>query len=193
MSMSLPLVLAAACASVAFAWLPTARAGHVVDANIVTALDASDSVMRYEEWIALDGMIRAISHPAFIAAVRAGRHRRVGFAVFAWSSHGDLRVVVPWAELGSAADAERIARALAKAPRHGNRAFGGDEDRAEAVPSPDRMTDLSAALRHGLDLLAAAPHPAERSVLNICGNGVDNVGEGPERAKDLEPGRKLTR
>jgi hypothetical protein len=46
MSMSLPLVLAAACASVALAWLPTARTGHVVDANIVTALDASDSVMR---------------------------------------------------------------------------------------------------------------------------------------------------
>jgi hypothetical protein len=168
--MSLPLTLAAVCAGVALAWLPAARAEHAVDANIITGLDASDSIMRHEEWIELDGMIRAVSHPTFLAAVRAGRHRRVGFAAFAWSSHGDLRVVVPWAELGSAADAERVARALAKAPRRGHATFGGDQGRAgaEAPSSPDRMTDVSAALRHGLDLLAAAPHKAERSVLNIC-------------------------
>jgi Protein of unknown function (DUF1194) len=183
------LTLAAACAAVALAWPPAARAGHAVDANLVTALDISDSIMRHEEWIELDGMRRAVSHPAFLAAVRAGRHRRVGFA---WSSHGDLRVVVPWAVLGSAADVERVARALAKVPRRGDAAFGGDQDRSEAAPPPDRMTNISEALRHGLDMLAAAPHKAERPVLNICGNGVDNVGEGPERARDLALGAGVT-
>lgn len=192
--MLLPLTLVAACvAAVALAWPPVAaRADHAVDANLVTALDASDSVMRHEEWILLDGMARAISHPAFLAAVRAGRHRRVGFAAFAWSSHGDLRPVVPWAVLGSEADVERIARTLAKAPRRGDESFGGDHDRSEAPPSPERMTDISEAVRHGVGLLAAAPHGSERPVLNVCGNGSDNVGEGPERARDLAVGAGVT-
>ena len=190
--MSLLLTLAAACAAVALVWPPAARAGYAVDANLVTALDISDSIMRHEEWIELDGMRRAVSHPAFLAAVRAGRHRRVGFAAFAWSSHGDLRVVVPWAVLGSAADVERVARALAQVPRRGDAVFGGDQDRSEAAPSPDRMTDISEALRHGLNLLAAAPHKAERPVLNICGNGVDNVGEDPARPRDLALGAGVT-
>ena len=190
--MLLPLLLAAACVSVAMVWLPPAHAEHTVDVNIVTALDTSDSIMRYEEWIELDGMIRAVSHPAFLAAVLAGRHRRVGFTAFTWSSHGDLRVVVPWVELGSAADMERVAYALANVSRRGDVAFGGDQDSSEAPPSPDRMTDVSAALRYGLDLLAAAPHKAGRSVLNICGNGFDNVGEGPEEAKGLALGAGVT-
>jgi Protein of unknown function (DUF1194) len=190
--MAQPLRFAAACAAAVLAWLPAARAEHAVDANLVTALDASDSMMRHEEWVLLDGMARAVVHPAFLAAVRAGRHRRVGFAAFAWSSHRDLRVVVPWAVLGSQADAERIAHALARAPRRGDTAFGGDQDRSEAQPSPDRMTDVSEALRYGLDLLAAAPHGAARPVLNVCGNGVDNVGEGPERARGLALGAGVT-
>jgi hypothetical protein len=190
--MARSLGFAAACAAAALAWLPAARADHAVDANLVTALDASDSMMRHEEWVLLDGMARAIAHPALLAAVRAGRHRRVGFAAFAWSSHGDLRVVVPWTILGSQADAERIAQVLARAPRRGDAAFGGDLDRSEAPPSPDRTTDVSEALRYGLDLLAAAPHRTGRPILNVCGNGVDNVGEGPEKARDLALGAGAT-
>jgi hypothetical protein len=142
--------------------------------------------------VLLDGMARAVAHPAFLKAVRAGRHRRVGFAAFAWSSHGALRVVVPWAVLGSKADVERVARALAKVPRRGDEVFGGDQDRSEAPPSPDRMTDVSEAMRHGLGMLAAAPHRTGRPVLNVYGNGVDNVGEGPERARDLALGVGVT-
>jgi hypothetical protein len=58
-------------------------------------------------------MLRAISHPAFLAAVQSGRHRQVGFTAFTWSSHGELRVVVPWVVLGSAADMAFVALALA--------------------------------------------------------------------------------
>ena len=47
--MSLPRTFAAACAGVALAWLAAARAEHAVDVNIVTALDASDSILRHEE------------------------------------------------------------------------------------------------------------------------------------------------
>ena len=183
--MAQPVWFAAAWAALAIAWPLAPCAEHLVDVNIVTALDASDSIMRHEEWIEIDGMLRAVKHPDFLEAVQAGPCRQIGFAAFTWSSHGDLRVVVPWTVLGSAADAEHVAQALAKLPRHGSETYGGDQDPPEGTPALDRMTDVSGALRYGLDLLAAAPHRARRSVLNIVGNGVDNVGEGPERARDL--------
>jgi len=59
--MAQPLRFAAACAAAVLAWLPAARAEHAVDANLVTALDASDSMMRHEEWVFLDGMARAVA------------------------------------------------------------------------------------------------------------------------------------
>jgi hypothetical protein len=152
----------------------------LTDANIVTALDISDSMMRHEEWIELDGLIRAVAHPALIAAIGAGRHGRVGFAAFSWASDGDFQVVVPWTALGSSRDAERIANMLGKMPRR-----GADNDSDAHARSPDRMTDISAAIRFGLELLAAAPFRTDRLVINVCGNGIDNVGEEPERAREL--------
>lgn len=187
-----PLALAAAWLAAALACLPAARAEHAVDANLVTALDLSDSIMRHEEWIELDGIRRAVSHPDFLAAILAGRHRRIGFAAFTWSSHGDLREVVPWAVLGSAADIERVALALAKISRRGGAALGGGRGRLEAPAPADRLTDVSEAIRHGLRLLATPPHQGSRSVLNILGNGPDNVGEGPEQARDLALGAGVT-
>jgi hypothetical protein len=43
------------------------------------------------------------------------------------------------------------------------------------------LTDLSRAIENGGALLKAAPFPSDRSVLNLVGNGEDNVGEGPKR------------
>ena len=74
------------------------------DANLITALDVSDSIMRHEEWIEFDGIARAVVHPDFLAAVLAGRHGRIGFAVYTWSSGGSYRVVVPWTVIGSIED-----------------------------------------------------------------------------------------
>jgi hypothetical protein len=176
----LPLLALAVAGAVALS-PNAARADHAVDVNVVSALDASDSMMRHEEWIELDGMARAVSDSAFLAAVQAGVHHRIGFAAFTWSNHGDLRVVVPWSVLGSPADAERIADRLRQVPRYDDRA--ADTRQGDAAGPPDRLTDLSAAIRFGLDLLEAAPHRARRLVLNVSGNGVDNSGEGPQAAR----------
>jgi Protein of unknown function (DUF1194) len=176
----LPLLALAVAGAVALS-PNSARADHAVDVNVVTALDASDSMMRHEEWIEFDGMARAVSDAAFLAAVQAGLHHRIGFAAFTWSSHGDLQVVVPWTVLGSPADAERVADSLRRVPRYDDRAADIRQD--DTAGSPDRLTDLSAAIRFGLDLLEAAPHHAQRLVLNVSGNGVANSGENPRAAR----------
>jgi hypothetical protein len=184
MTMRLPNTVLAIGTSILLGWLSMAHAEHPVDANIVTALDLSPSIMRHEEWIELDGMQRAVAHPAFLAAIGAGEHRRIGFAAFTWSSHGELRVIVPWVVLGSAADLQPVVDALAQVPRRGDTAFGGDQEPPSAPLAPERLTDISEALSFAHGLFAAAPHRTERSILNICGNGIDNVGEGPETARD---------
>lgn len=157
-------------------WPLPAAAEHPLDVNLATALDVSDSMMRHEEWVLLEGLGRALTHPAFLAAALAGPHGRVGFSAFLWADEADARVVVPWSVIGSAADAARVAAILRAIPR---RWVGSD-----GPPGPERLTDISGALRFGQRLLATAPHPSELAVFNLCGNGVDNVGEAPDRARD---------
>src|SRR5262249_61537855 len=53
-----------------------------------------------------------------------------------------------------------------------------------APPLSPHMTDLSGAIDHAAILLLTAPFIARRSVVNVIGNGWDNVGEGPLRARD---------
>jgi len=155
------------------------------DANLVTALDASASIMRHEAWIEFDGIARAVVAPAFVEAILRGRHGRIGFAVFTWSSGHHFRVVVPWTIIDSQAAAEGVALALQSLPRPspgggGDYRQAGADDRALA---PERRTDLSAAIDFGVDQLHLTGLRATRHVLNIVGNGVDNVGLPPVRAR----------
>jgi hypothetical protein len=66
-------------------------------------------------------------------------------------------------------------------------AGGGDHDgssaAADLLPRPDGRTDISSAIAFGAALIASAPHRTSRRVLNIVGNGVDNVGAPPAHAR----------
>ena len=154
------------------------------DANIVTALDVSDSVMRHDEWLQFQGLAKAITHPTFLRAVASGRHRRVGVAVFAWSSADAFALIVPWKAIGSGADAMQVAALLESYSRRGRWGWPGTDNGSNADPTaPDRRTDVSAAI----DFAAALAHQrpfAGQAVINIAANGIDNVGAGPATARD---------
>jgi hypothetical protein len=47
-----------------------------------------------------------------------------------------------------------------------------------------RLTDLLQALEHASQLLRTAPFVTEHSIVNIIGNGTDNVGEDAQFARD---------
>jgi hypothetical protein len=152
------------------------------DMNVVTALDVSDSIMRHEEWLEFDGMANALESRAFLAALAAGRHRRIGFAMFAWSSAGWYRLIVPWTSIASEREAMRVADLVRSArSRHG---FNLRMDDAAAASSLAGRTDVSAAIDLASSLARDAPLAAGRTVINICGNGQDNVGEPPDAARD---------
>jgi hypothetical protein len=157
---------------------PAAVAGEILtDANIVTGLDISESVGSADMRRQLEGMALAIRSPEVLAAIRRGTAGRIGFAVFAW--HQRQVEVVPWTVIASEADAERVAREL-------EARMGVDADLEARRSGPyhiGRLTDLSRAIDHASALLAAAP-PGQRHVVNIIGNGADNMGEEAGRARD---------
>ena len=152
------------------------------DVNIATGLDVSDSIGRHEEWLERVGTARGLASQTFTKAVLSGRHGRVGVAVFAWSSQG-CPLLMDWNVIGTMDDAARIADRLEAMPlinfnrthvrRHQDQSVG-----------EDRLTDLSEAIDCGRSLLADAPFRADRFVLNIVGDGVDNFGKDSDAARD---------
>lgn len=162
--------------------------GSETDADLITALDLSDSIMRHEEWIEFEGLARAVEHREFLRAVAGGRFGRVGFAVFAWSSGGVHQDVVPWTVIAGPADAARVADRI----RHARKTLRFDLRMARRTEphgaAPPGRTDLSAALEFAIGRALSRPHPADRTVINVCGNGDDNVGAPPDQARDLAVG-----
>jgi len=151
----------------------------VTDANIVTGLDISDSITREDMRLEIESMAQAIRSPEFLAAIQSGRHGRIGFAVFAWH-HNQFPDVVRWTLIGSEEDASAVARQIESRLRVDVEV----EARKEEPYYMGRLTDLSQAIDHATEMLGTAPFAGKRSVVNIIGNGEDNVGDDAQAARD---------
>jgi hypothetical protein len=171
--------LAAVLALVPLAAAPDSggQASRSVDAQLVTAIDASDSVSQTDMRRQLAGLADALRAPDVLAAIKAGRSRRIAVAVFVWH-HGQIDVV-PWTIIGSADDADVVARTI-----EARMAVNLDAEARVGQFYAGRLTDLSRAIDHAEDLLAAASFPAGRQVVNVIGNGPDNMGEPAVAARD---------
>ncbi|HEY7688904.1 MAG TPA: DUF1194 domain-containing protein, partial [Dongiaceae bacterium] len=142
---------------------------------IVTGLDFSGSIEPHDAQVQIDGITMAIRAPQIIAAIKNGNHGRIGFAVFVWAS-GNYPILVTWRQIGSAEDASAVAEEVSA----GLHALFG----SEALARLGALTDLSGALEYGAEMLRAAPFATDRRVINIIGNGIDNVGGGVPPVRD---------
>lgn len=149
------------------------RAEEGVDANIITGLDVSSSINAQETMLQIEGVAQAIRSPEIVAAIRQGQHGRIGFQVFVWAD-GDYPELVGWRLIAGQADADaasaEILARLQSLIDASSRSVG-------------TLTNLSGAMDHAAALLKDAPFRAGRAVVNIIGNGEDNVGEDPVRAR----------
>lgn len=144
--------------------------GLATDANIVTCIDISDSMNAEEIRLELEGVARAVQSPDVLAAIRRGPRRRIGFAVFAW--HHFRYAIVGWTLIASERDALAVADTLAhQVP------INVEPGRQEPVPERGRFTDISRAIDHAWDMVGHSPFTSERLIINIIGNGKDNMGE----------------
>lgn len=159
---------------------------HVeTDANLLTAIDESASVGRHGEWLQYNGLVRALLSPRFLDAVRrSGKHGRIGFGIVAWSSHGNVRVVLPWIVIASEADAFRAAVVVEQASRARRAPWEDEDETGRAAPDDPAgsHTDISATIEAATGFVVTAPFEGDRGVVNILANGRDNFGVGPGSA-----------
>lgn len=153
-----------------------ARAEEIrTDINIVTGLDVSGSIEARETQIQIDGMAMAIRSPEVMRAIRQGNQGRIGFAVFVWAN-GNFPVFASWRLISSPEEALAASEAIAVD--------------VPAILAPNsgiklgELTDLSGAMAYGAEMLRTAPYAADHQILNILGNGIDNVGESPKWVRD---------
>lgn len=180
-------IVGAALAVAVLAAYPFASVGDsadATDANIVTAVDISDSVAAADARAQIAALAAAVRAPEFLEAVGRGATGRVALTVFVW--HHYRYEVLPWTVIASHADAEAAAREIeTRIPVNVDH-----EARMTAVPFIGRLTDISRALDHAAKLLADMRTASGRGVVNVLGNGRDNIGEpaGPARRRLLDTG-----
>jgi Protein of unknown function (DUF1194) len=154
------------------------------DVNLITALDVSDSIMRHEEWLEVEALAKAVMSAAVLDAIAGGRHGRIGFAVHTWSSGGRFEIVVPWTLIESDDDAEGVATALRGFAIDRSSWKSHDKGSSGSGKTPDLRTDISDAIDFAASMALEAPQVSDRTVVNVCANGADNVADDPRAARD---------
>lgn len=128
-----------------------------VDLKLVIAVDISPSMSVNEQRVQRQGYVAAFRSARLAEAVASGAYGRIAVAYLEWA--GVARIAIPWTVVDGAATAEAFAARL------------------EARPIRQRLrTSISTALAVSSDLIRKAPFAAERSVIDISGDGPNNAG-----------------
>jgi hypothetical protein len=138
------------------------------DVELVLAVDVSRSMDQSEFAIQRTGYAEALRHPDFINAVKAGPHGRILLAYFEWSGAAQPESLVDWAVIDSAESAADFARQIENRPEVGSR-YG---------------TSISNAIDFGAALISANQVEGERKVIDISGDGPNNMGRPVTEARD---------
>jgi hypothetical protein len=161
----------AACAGIAFGALfgpETAVAADAVDVRLVLAADVSRSIDDGEFTLQRRGYADAISDPKVLDAIAAGRHGAIAVSFVEWAGGGEQKTVIDWSLIAGADDARKFAAALIGAPR----SFFG-------------RTAIGSAIDYSLGVLGESGIAADRSVIDVSGDGTSNQGRPVTEARDV--------
>lgn len=147
-----------------------------VDLALVLAVDCSSSVNAEDFRLQMDGIAAALRHPALEGAIAAGAHRRIALSLILWSGPRAQAVAVDWRLLAGAAELDHAAAEIGKAERK----------------FPSGGTALAAAIDYAADWLIAFPLVAARRVIDVSGDGADNVTGEAAGARNRAVGRGIT-
>jgi hypothetical protein len=149
-------------ASFALLLLPAAPAAAQevdVDLELVLAVDVSRSMDQEEQALQKEGYLAALQHPEVIAAIRSGFLGRVAITYVEWAGPGRQQIIAPWTMVDGEGTAAALAGAIA----------------AEPV-SFLRGTSISSALTYTSGLFAGNGFRGMRQVIDISGDGPNNMG-----------------
>jgi hypothetical protein len=161
------LLLTGAAAAATTVLPSLSRAESVVDLLLILSADVSRSVDDEKFQLQREGYAAAISDPTVVRLMQAGPHGAIGLTLVEWSNAGSASVMVPWAQITCAADAETFA------------------ERVRTVPRLYRdRTSISTGIDYSVALLDRAPFTADRKVIDVSGDGTHNSGRDVTLARD---------
>jgi hypothetical protein len=147
---------------------PPLAPSQAVDLNLVLAVDSSGSVDDDRFELQKDGYAKAFLNPRVLNAIKNGNEQAIAVTMVQWTGPTLHVVMVPWFVIKDQRTAQLFASAVAAAPRQ---IFGGG-------------TSVSGAIDYSVLLLNASPFHATRRVIDISGDGSNNLGRPAEQARD---------
>lgn len=133
-------------------------------------MDVSGSIDNEELWLERAGTAAAFLDPDVIKAIQNGALGRVAISMLDFSSPGFGKTVIGWRIIQDRPGAAALARTILALPR----------------PPGDR-TSISNALELGAALIRSSDKDivATRKVIDVAGDGANNIGKGMEQTRDL--------
>jgi hypothetical protein len=139
-----------------------------VDLNLVLAVDASGSVDDERFELQKEGYADAFNSQRVLDTIKAGDRQQIAVTMVQWTGPTLQVIMVPWMIIRDKPSAELFAEAVAISRRQ---IFGGG-------------TSISGVIDYSVKLLNGAPYKGTRQVIDISGDGSNNLGRSVEQARD---------
>ena len=130
-----------------------------VDTELVIAVDVSNSMDPEEQELQREGYIAGLTSREFLSALRDGSHGKVAITYFEWAGLYDQKIVMPWRLIDGPESADAVASEIARAPYR-------------RAP----RTSIFGALQFAKPLFDASGYNGLRRVIDVSGDGVNNMG-----------------
>ncbi|HEY1942640.1 MAG TPA: DUF1194 domain-containing protein [Roseiarcus sp.] len=153
----------------------SAQAAQAVDVALVLAADVSRSIDDEEFALQRRGYSAAISDPRVLEAIQSGRHGAIAITFVEWAGETEQKTVVDWTVIADAAAASKFASAIAEAPR----SFLG-------------RTAIGTAIDFSRGLIGESGFTADRSIIDVSGDGTNNQGRQVTEARNEAVGAQIT-
>lgn len=141
--------------------LPSARAGLGLQADValIVAVDVSQSVDQERYRLQMEGIAQALEDPGVISAIVNGANGNILITMIAWAD--SATPVLDWTRISSKADAYNVAALVRRLPHKGG-----------------EFTCMARMLRGvALRVIPEIPIKANRVVLDVSGDGIDNCSD----------------
>jgi hypothetical protein len=149
--------------------------GNEVDVELVIAVDVSYSMDPEEQALQREGYAQALVSSEFLKALREGAHAKIAVTYFEWAGANDQRVIVPWRVIDGPETADSVAAEIARTPlRRASR------------------TSVSGAILFGIGLFDSNPYRGTRRVIDVSGDGTNNMGMPVTAARDSALAKGIT-
>lgn len=137
-----------------------------IDLELVLAVDNSLSVNAREFALQINGIADAFRHPDVVAAILS--HEGIAVSLILWSNHEQQKTGVGWSHLHNAASVAEFASKVADVARID--VSGG--------------TGIGSAMAYALRLFGKNGFDGERRVIDVSGDGQNNMGVVPSTIRD---------